>query len=230
MQQTANYPFKRIESQNFFSSLEIIRHSTATPITNILINLGLLNQGSQLKKLPVNYQLYLDRALLATKYLKTIMKQSQLSLTSIHSFLIKTALRELIAICKNPSRPGHLISFINIDARLKLKGNKLYFQEALICLLNNAFEAYQGDEPNQLVILYVSQLKNRLQIKICDYGRGFLSLMDSGSIKLQDSRAVKGTGLNFVKQVMKEHLQGEVKIISKAKRGTTVHCSLPLSK
>jgi phosphoglycerate-specific signal transduction histidine kinase len=219
-----------IKSSNFFGSLKIIRHATATPITNILLNLGLLNRCDQLKKFPVNYQLYLNRALLAAQYLKTIMQQSQLNLASVNSFLIKATILELIAICKNPNRQGRLISFINIDAQLSLSGNKLYFQEALICLLNNAFEAYKGNEPNQLVILYISKFKNNLQIKICDSGQGFLSLMDSGSVKLQDSRIVKGTGLNFVKQVMEKHFQGKIKITSKAKKGTTVYCSLPLSK
>jgi len=220
--------------QNFFSSLKILNHAANTPITNILINLDLLTQDPNLDHLSSNGHYYLQKALLSCKYLKKLMQQSSTkNLVSNHPFKIKNAITEVTQVCKKPTTNVQLIKYLQLSGNEQLIGNKLYFQETLICLLNNAFAAYKNiSQPNQLVVLTASIENNRLEMKVVDSARGFLQLNDSSSLKNKLSITdipITGTGLEFAQKAIVNHFKGKILISTKLYKGTTVHCSLPLS-
>lgn len=215
---------------NFFSSLKILEHSTATPITTILINLELLSQDNTFTQTKSNCGHYLNRALLSAKYLKKVMKQCSQPIQS-HTFQVKSALNEVVNICQRPAKQGQLISFIKIADNLSLTGSQLYFQEAVICLLNNAFQAYQQHAANKLVVLHCQTNQKQLEIKVTDGGQGFLCLQDQGSQPASIEKVPqKGTGLAFVESVIQNHFQGKMNVITYPSRGSTIHCLLPISK
>ena len=218
---------------SFFSSIKILRHAAATPITNLLINLELLFQDPTLTQSQSNCSHYLKQAYLSAKYLQNIMNQCNQSTNSTQQFMIKDTLLELIELCKKPKLQGHLVHFLQLSGVEKLQGNKLYFQEAIICLLNNAFQAYSEYTANKLVVLFCRIENNLLKIKVVDGATGLLQLNDIGSQSTHlESVDVpkKGTGLQFVEQVITNHFQGKVKITTTLNKGTTVHCSLPIFK
>ncbi len=216
--------------QNFFSSLKILHHSVNTPLTNILLNLQLLARDAAFQQ-KSNNQLYLYRAILSTEYIKKIMQQFHQPYSLQKTFCPKQALREVIEICVKPMVEGQLIPFLRIPEQLKLCGNQLYFQEAMICLLNNAFQAYSKNSANKLVVLSCRKNESLLTIKITDGGSGFLCLKDHSSSKAEFSKIKKvGTGLPFAQQVIEQHFQGKLKIETYPQRGSTIHCSFPLIK
>lgn len=223
--------FSDNSSDNFFSSLAVLKHSLSTPITNLLINLELILQDPHLEKLKPNSDLYLQRSLLSAKYLHQIMSQCNFKEHLPHpEFVVKDSLFELVEICKNPKQKGLLVPFIQLNGNEKLSGNKLYFQEMVICLLNNAFQAYDKFATNKLVMLFVKVKQNQLVLKVTDKGRGFLCLKDSGVKKINSQQIKpKGTGLSFIEQVVVDHFSGKILIESQPQNGTTVHCTLPLS-
>ncbi len=177
---------------------------------------------------------YVRQALLSAKYLKGLMIQCNSDSTFSRQFKVKESLLELVEICKKPSLQGHLVHYLQLNGNEMLEGNKLYFQEAVICLLNNAFQAYQEHAANKLVVLIANIVEEQLQIKVVDGATGLLELNDSQneSAKLNNplELANKGTGLQFVEGVVTNHFSGSIQIDSKLSRGTTVHCNLPLSK
>jgi K+-sensing histidine kinase KdpD len=216
--------------QNFFSSLKILHHSINTPLTNILLNLQLLAKDTTFQQ-KSNNQLYLYRAILSAKYIKNIMQQSYQQQSLQKTFCPKQALREVIEICIKPMVEGQLISFLRIPEQLELCGNQLYFQEAMICLLNNAFQAYNKNSANKLVVLSCHKNKKFLTIKIADGGSGFLCLKDHAASKTKINKVRKlGTGLPFAQQVIEQHFQGKLEIETYPQRGSTIHCSFPLTK
>ncbi len=217
-------------TDNFFSSLKILEHSTATPITTILLNLELLSQDDTFNQAKSNCSHYLKRALLSAKYLRKVMKQCSQPM-NLQTFNVRPALKEVVNICQQPAQQGQLISFIKIADNLTLTGCQLYFQEAVICLLNNAFQAYKEHAPNKLVVLYCQKNKQQLEIKVTDGGQGFLCLRDKGNQPASiENVPQKGTGLAFVEKVVQKHFQGKMNIITYPNRGSTVHCLLPISK
>ncbi len=217
-------------SENFFSSLKILEHSTATPITTILINLQLLAEDNAFHQSKSNCCHYLQRALLSANYLKEIMQHCSRPVQH-KTFKVKSTLREVINICQKPNLQGQLISFLKIPGRLSLRGSRLYFQEAVICLLNNAFQAYPQHAANKLVVLFCQEKQNKLEISITDGGQGFLCLRDHINRKPKlEKIPQKGTGLSFVQSVVEDHFQGELQINSYPNRGSTIQCLLPVSK
>lgn len=216
---------------SFFSSIKILRHATATPITNLLINLDLLFQDPGLTESQSNCSHYLKQAFLSAKYLQNIMNQCEQKQVNNQQFKIKDTLMELIELCKKPQLKGHLIHFLQLNGTEILQGNKLYFQEAIICLLNNAFQAYSEYAANKLVVLFSHIEDEVLKIKVVDGASGLLQLNDIGSksIELKSSDVPqKGTGLQFVEQVITQHFGGNVTVKTTLNKGTTVHCSLPV--
>lgn len=226
------FAFSNTSNENFFSSLTVLKHSLSTPITNLLVNLELIRQDPYLKKLKPNSDLYLQRSLISAKYLQQIMSQCDLhEKLSQPKFVVKDSLYELVEICKNPKQQALLVPFIQLNGNEKLSGNKLYFQEMIICLLNNAFQAYEEFTANKLVMLFVKTEEHKLIIKVTDKGKGFLCLKDSGREKVNSQKIKpKGTGLSFIEQVIVDHFSGKILIKSQPGKGTTIHCSLPLSK
>jgi len=223
---------KSIHSDNptFFSSLKVLKHATATPITNLLINLELLCKDKQLKQLSSNSRLYLEKAIVSTNYLKSIMKQCSNQQASANlPFRIKDSIYEVINICKKPKTEAQLISYIQLSENECLSGNKLYFQEAIICLLNNAFQAYSKNHANKLVVLFASKIDSCLEIKIVDGATGFLELNDCEIKNNNKSNTFTscGVGLEFVRKVVVEHFGGKFQISSKHNRGSTVQCFFP---
>ncbi len=218
---------------NFFSSLKVLRHSLATPITNLLLNLELLSQALEDNEADINYSVYLQRCLTAAKYLQQILRNSDLELNDQTAtfFQIKPALHEVLEICGNPRKKGILLPFIQLSGRESLQGYKLHFQEAIVCLLNNAFESYQEHAPNKLVLLSAQCSDQQLKIRVTDAGQGFLCLKDTGKNLVPITNINdRGVGLSVVDQVIRDHFKGKVLIKSQPNQGSSVCCSLPLAK
>lgn len=181
-----------------------------------------------------NCQHYVRQAFLSAKYLKGLMHQCNSESQINHKFKIKETLLELVEICKKPNLKGHLVHYLQLNGNETIEGNKLYFQEAIICLLNNAFQAYQEHAANKLVVVIANVQQSTLEIKVVDGATGLLELNDShltqAEIQSPISLANMGTGLRFAENVISNHFSGSIKIESKLRKGTTVHCTFPLSK
>ncbi len=221
------------QNNNFFSSLKVLTHAANTPVTNLLINLDLLTKDPHLQLLSSNSHYYLQKAIISSKYLKEIMSQSsENNLEISHLFNVKDAIAEVVQVCKKPTTAVQLIKYLQLSNNHQLKGNKLYFQETLICLLNNAFNAYKNNQANQLVVLTASVVGNKLELRIVDSARGFLQLNDSCThhkdLSIEEI-PITGTGLEFAQKVIEGHFKGKIVISTKLQKGTTIHCSLPLA-
>jgi sensor histidine kinase regulating citrate/malate metabolism len=158
----------------------------------------------------------------------------------------------VLVLAQRQSPSCQLISFIKLSDNLRLSGSKLHFQESIICLLNNAFEAYQPSAGNKLVVLHADQEQEQIKISVVDGGVGFSQdtkqLATQGGVKddrdsqesmpkLADSaqtdsgQAIKGrsgVGLDFVTNTIQHRFQGQVEVNSQPGKGTTINCYLPL--
>jgi len=209
---------------NLFSSSKLLRHSLSTPVSTILVNLELL---SKTKQPQLNFTHHLERALIAAKYLKSLMTTNA---NHKNRFNLKTAIREITTIAHRPSSDAHLLSFLKIDEQTNLNGNKLYFQESLICLLNNAFEAYDRQTANKLVVLLVEKEQQRIIIKISDGANGFLQLCEKEDNYLAKSKKKNGgMGLQFAQTTLKKYFDAKFNIQTYQHKGSTIIISLPLA-
>jgi signal transduction histidine kinase len=208
--------------------IALLRHSIATPLSTILINLELALACVEQEKPPakINFNHHLKLALKASQYLKQLINQDQ---KSKQKFLVKTSILEISQI---PQRinSNQLINYINISDKLKIAGNKLFFQESLICLINNAFESYKQKSFNRIVILKAFNDQKNLWINIVDGGCGmnWLSQKLATVDKISFKKNHTGIGLAFAKKTIEKKFAGQLLIKSKKNSGTTISLKIPL--
>jgi len=216
----------------YFSNSQILKHALATPVTTILLNLELAlacEPGDLVFK--SNFSHYLNRAFLSAKYLKSILKESGNQKASFYqSFFLKQAINEVSIIAKKSSCTSQLINYLSIDDQLLIKGSKIYFQEAMICLLNNAFESYQDNVANKLVVLSARKKDKEVEINITDAGQGMNWLRQKMAVipGVSMKKKHQGLGLAFAKKLITQKMTGKFYINSKANKGTRIRLLLPL--
>lgn len=213
---------------NLFLTLQVVRHSCQTPITNLITNLEIIN--SQLTTHQQRCFPALIRAKLSASYLQEIMAQTYFTQLASQKFKVNLALNELLNLIPQPENSFQLIPLINLPTTLTLAGNKLSFQETIICLINNAFEAYPPQSTIRLVVLSARLVQSSLIIKVMDGARGFnnLILADHG-YQAKSTKLNGGQGLTFAQQIVSNHFHGQLKIKNLSPRGSLVIIKIPLA-
>ncbi len=204
-------------------------HAVESPLTSISLNLELA-----LANLPTNPTLTKRNISHALGNLKHLHNLFQLLQTETNrkqkAFIALSALQEVLYRYHQPQRQRLVSSALQIDADTQIKGNIFYFQEALACLINNAFEAYPHRRNNKHVLVAAYTSKNRLIIYLGDVAEGMhwfyrqVAFIKGFSSKKQGT----GLGLAFAKQVIEKHMKGELTLASFPQTGTIFVVSLPL--
>lgn len=209
-----------------FSSAPIIRHSLATPLTNIILNAEIAQE--QLQQKPNHpADLYLQQVLLNARRVQSFLALADAPATV--KFSVKAALTELLLLNEHSVLKKHLVSRMALSQRAVLNGNKFSFQEMIICLLNNAFESYPANQVNKLVFLTAETKRTGLRVAVIDGGSGMnwfqqkLCMTQNYSTK----RAHQGLGLPFVKKTIEQFFHGRLTITSRPRRGTTISLYFP---
>lgn len=199
----------------------ILRHALSSPLTALKASLEEMDQ-SELRPVEISRQ--------ATNRLMEIINQLDENGTTNRSyFVVKSALIEVISLFEI-THQNNFSKALLIPDNTKIGGSSLYFQEAITCLLNNAFEAYADPLEQRAVFLLAVANKKQLRIEVVDFGRG----MSHGAVKLASIKGVtfkrtgSGLGLPFVRRVVEEKLKGEFLLTSHPGLGTRVSLKLPL--
>lgn len=213
-------------SAKLFSTTPIIKHSLASPLTNILFNseLAIENIKNQNNYCPHNE---LHSVILNAQYIKSLLFLTETEQTYL--FSPQKALAELIKMNNQTKLRQSLVSRVSLPVKKFLLGNRLLFQETIVCLLNNAFESYQQNTNNKLIFLSAIEKENNCLISVADAGQGMTWLEKNlASLPFQSRKNQhSGLGLFFAKQTIEKDLQGKIVINSKKNKGTTIEVTLP---
>lgn len=205
------------------------RHALSSPISSLTLNLDLClahleNQSQEQSKL------FLTQALLNAKHVQQLVQLSQARVRPpTTTFLLKPALHEVVTRLHQPWLHQEIVSYLNISPAVELKGPAFYLQEALSCLINNAFESY-GNQRQRSVSLTCYQHQKVVVIHISDIGTGmnWLTRRLFDQPGFSSKRQNQGVGLTFVKQIIKSHYNGQLSIRTAKGSGTTVTLLLPI--
>lgn len=199
----------------------LLRHALSSPLTTLKASLEEINQ-SELRSVEISRQ--------ATNRLMEIINQLDERGTTKHSsFLVKQSLTEIVSFFEAKYAKNFYKALL-IPESTKINGSALYFQEAIICLLNNAFEAYTDPLEQRTVFLLAIAKQKYLRIEVVDFGKG----MTHSAAKLAAIKGVtfkstgSGLGLPFVRKVVEGRMNGEVVLTSHPGLGTRVSLKLPL--
>lgn len=204
----------------------VFRHACMTPLTILSCSLDNLDSNVKLKEKTEN----LKNARMAIKHLSKLISSVTNSEENDSEFEINKAINEVIYLFKNKYKcEVFYTNFLPKD--LKLYGRKLYFQEIIICLLNNAYEAYKNKDVSHISVS-IRIIKNQVFIGVVDFAKGMTGMAQ----KLALLRGISykenglGLGLSFVKQVVEEKFSGTFKILSGYGVGTHVQVTIPIPK
>ena len=144
----------------------VFQHACMTPLTILSCSLEAIEDTSSKKEM----QDSIESAKLAVSKLSEIILSTTKNATDTKSFIVFQTLNELVILFKR--KHNCTIEFSNlIEDDQELQGSKLYFQEMIICLLNNAVEAYSNIK-NAYVSLVVRKVKNTIFVHVVDYASG----------------------------------------------------------
>ena len=141
----------------------------------------------------------------------------------------KKALDELVMFNQHTRLKQHLVSRIFLPAECLFQGNKLAFQEMVVCLLNNAYESYLAAK-NRLVFLSATVENDLLKLVVTDGGRGMSWLAKTLSVSplYTSKNNHAGLGLYFVKKTIEAEFSGKLLLRSRLHKGTSATLLFPL--
>jgi nitrogen fixation/metabolism regulation signal transduction histidine kinase len=204
----------------------IFKHACMTPLTILSCTLESLQSETNQKTKEKN----IHGAQNAIDYLSKLINLVTQSEQKDNAFCVNESINEVAYLFKNKNKCDLFYSNF-LPIKLKLHGNKLYFQEIIICLLNNAYEAYT-DKKLAHISLSVRIIKGQIFIGVVDFAKGMtpigtkLALVKGISYKKNGL----GLGLSFVKSSVETEFNGEFKIISGYGVGTHAQLSIPIPK
>lgn len=204
----------------------VFRHACMTPLTILSCTLENIRDLKQKEVRQKNIQIAQDAVTHLTKLITAVTEPTDAE----QEFNVHEAINEVIFLFK--SKTNCQIHYSNfLPKKLKLYGSKLYFQEIIICLLNNAYEAYQ-DKKIAHISLSVRIIKEQVFIGIVDFAKGMTPLGQKLALVKGISYKEKGLGLglSFVKKTIEHEFRGVLKIMSEYGVGTHVQVAIPILK
>lgn len=200
----------------------VFRHACMTPLTILSCSLDNIENGNHQKSDN------LKNAKLAVDHLSKLIKSVTNPGDSDLNFDVNIAVNEVIFLFKNKTN-CEVFYKNSLPKKIQINGSKIYFQEILICLLNNAYEAYK-DCNTAHVCLSVRIIKGQIFIGVVDFAKGMTVFsqrlaMVKGITYKKDGM---GMGLSFVKHAIENEFNGVLKIISGYGVGTHVQVAIPI--
>lgn len=214
-----------------FSQNNVLKHACSTPLTILMSNLeadlSSLNEKSVSSVRENRTKISLEAVSKLTKIIHSTNQCNDFN----EKFIVSKAINEVFCLMRGKINNKYFEPKLLINSELSLIGNKLYFQEALTCILNNSIEAYK-DVEQKPVSFVVRKIHNHLRIDEIDYGTG-MSLFFQKIVLLKGITTKKngmGLGLNFAKKTIENIFSGKMMIRSNVGLGTHITWIIPLKK
>lgn len=205
-------------------------HALASPLSSLLITLDLCLETLDQPNQRLTSKQFVNQALLDVKHLQHLLTISHSGYRATKStFTLKSALQEVVIRLHQPWRQQQVHAHLHLASSLKLKGHAFYFQEALSCLIKNAFEAY-GSRRIKTVALTCYQQKQQVIIHISDLGSGmgWVSRQLFDKVGYSSKPTNQGVGLSFVKNIIEHQYRGKLIIQTVKGGGTTITIIVPI--
>lgn len=214
--------FFYINSEYSFSQNNIFIHACSTPLTILLSNLeeDIVNNVNETRS---------RTSLIAATKLSKLIKLVDSKKIVNEKFNVLGAINEVLCLMSEKIDKKSFGSKLLIKDDLILTGNKLYFQEAITCILNNSIEAYEDVDQKPLNFI-VRKVNNFLRIDEVDYASGMNMILQK-IVLLKGITTKKngmGLGLNFAKKTIEEIFSGKMTIRSSVGLGTHITMIIPL--
>ena len=209
------------------ADLTLFRHMLATPLTTLQLSFS----DSQVSKSSLTTAKQLANIAHSLERIQTIFNffadQNKVSLQTFSVGELAQRLQQYFP------RSSHTVSIQLADSTLThqaVYGNLFLLEEAVVCLIKNGLEAYQGKSSKYVSVTFWKNSQT-LYISIKDFGIG-MSWWQKVVCRISHisfKKANSGIGLPFCNTVIKNLYNGNLIINSNTNLGTEVICLIPLA-
>ncbi len=212
----------RKSEKDLLLNSRVFSHACKTPLTVLLCSLEATLKDKK------HHTPQIEQSLEAAKKIRQLLNHlTNNSSPNDQLFYVGQAVSEVSNLVK-VAHPTAIIT-INISASMQLLGPKLYFQEAIECLLTNALESYRSGQKARIAISARTRRQN-IQLDIVDSGKG-MSLLEMQLSKVNGITFKKngdGIGVTTTNIIIKKYFSGTVRIATCRGVGTRVSIFFPL--
>lgn len=229
--------FKQSKLTDFsflLQSSDIFRHACKTPLSVLLCNLEQeLETQESIAASATSAALSpstTKSSFIAAKTLSRIIRMIETSQDSSGEvFDIGDSIKQVITMLVS-QYPGAKIQFDTKPALIT--GNKILFQESLLCLVKNAIEAQKEcGQPRPLVILWQRIINDSMvRVDIIDFGPG-MDTFKSRLVKQKgytDKKGGSGIGIPFAIEAIEKKFGGSFQVSTYKGMGTRIMLSIPI--
>ena len=209
-------PFNKVS----LNDLQAFRHAFATPLTTLLFIFESSTTDHSDTSLTQTQIKTAKKAVQRLNELLSLAQVQEFSELRCESFDVIQAIKELRSFFYQ--KQLKLVVADELNENIFLSGHKLLFQEALINLIKNSFEAYPKEQKG-IVLVTCYKLKNSLEIEIVDFAphkKGHVPTKPFGGL---------GLGLPFARKVITKLFHGRLKLEVFRAKGAHANISLPLT-
>jgi signal transduction histidine kinase len=148
---------------------------------------------------------------------------------------LRALVEEAVSILRDRVRAkvGDLAVQVDVDPALSVEASRHHLLQALLNLLVNAVEAYDGmEQTRRITIAAAVEDGARVAVRIADSGCGMSQEALSDAFKLFSSKKADGLGfgLPYTKKMIENVHHGAIRLVSEKGKGTTVTIVLPLEQ
>lgn len=223
-------PNKKHDIQNKYSLVdsEIFHHACKTPLSILMFSLenALVENSCSLEQRNRAF----DRCLESAKKLDNLLNMVKNPEECEDEVFDIGAVISEVAVFVNSKHTGKPVATEVPDALIT--GKKLYFQEAMQCLINNAVESRDAKDSQINNTVFVKGLieADVLRLDLIDYGSG----MSKKQIQEAQKRGVSfkkdggGLGLPFAQKTLEYYFNSRLEIFSHPGVGTRIVIHIPL--
>ncbi len=209
-----------------FSDNRVFKHACSTPLTILMSNLEADLCETNIKRAD-RAKTSIEAVTKLTNIIQSVNQKDEFN----EKFLVSKAINEVVCLMRGKIDRKYFEPRLLISNDVSLTGNKLYFQEALTCILNNSIESYNNIEQKPLSFV-VRKVNNFLRIDEIDYGSGmnlfFQKILLFNGISTKKNGM--GLGLRFAKRTVENIFSGKMMINSTVGLGTHVTWIIPLKR
>lgn len=213
-------------------------HDLANPLTAVMLNISKAKMDSELLPNAILIKEEINQALKASEKMKNLITsvRKQINFQDQQEiFSLNKEIEEAMAILNYKAQKNQTEIFFEADENIVIKGNPIKFNQVVTNLLSNAIDSFDNYRTGERgVIIILSQLKDNIELKIIDNGKG----MDEKLIKqifepfftTKNNGDGLGLGLSIIKKIVEESFLGKISVRSKVNHGSTFIINIPPGK
>lgn len=211
---------------NILLHSQLFWHACATPLNSLILAVEQLESERHACQHEVHYKAIKE----STQRIKRLLESVNSSQITTEPFCPIRSIHHCESVLNSTDRViTTAIDPIFNSSGAKILGNQLLFEEAIVCLLQNAIQS-SHTKTSSKVIMVLKRVADQLRIDIIDFGQGSNKLterLSSIATTAEPKSGTHGWGLWVADYVFRRLLHGSITVHSQPGLGTRFIILLP---